>query len=194
VAFLNLLKNADRFGARRPMRMILCILLLVAGPQARTQDVGPSEYQVKAAFLYNFAKFVKWPEAAFPAGDTPVIIGILGDDPFGPNLEMAVRNKTVNGHPVVIRRVSPAELKQCQIVFIARTPKRNLAEVSAALNGVAVLTVSELDRFTDSGGMIRFVVESNKVRFEINDAAARAAGLTISSKLLNLAKKREGDK
>jgi YfiR/HmsC-like len=171
----------------------LLFCLLAAG-QAMAQEAAPSENQVKAAFLYNFAKFIKWPDDSFPATNSPITIGILGDSPFGTDLEVAVRSRTISGHPVVIKQVSMGDLKHCHVVFICRTPKRNLAETLEVVKGSGVLTVSELDRFTEAGGMIRFVMEGNKVRFEINDAAARAAGLSISSKLLNLAKKREGDR
>jgi hypothetical protein len=178
--------------ARTVLAGLLFCLFVMSG--ARAQEAGPSESQVKAAFLYNFAKFVKWPEASFPATNTPITIGILGDNPFGTDLEIAVRNRTISGHPVVIKQVSMADLKQCHVVFISRTPKGNLADTLAAFKGATVLTVSDLDQFTEMGGMIHFVMDGNRVRFEINDAAARAAGLSISSKLLNLAVKKAGDR
>ncbi|MDB6021637.1 MAG: hypothetical protein JWQ04_1494 [Pedosphaera sp.] len=167
----------------------------MAGLCARADEAGPSEYQVKAAFLYNFAKFVKWPESAFAESNSPITIGIVGEDPFGSALALAVKDKTINGHPLNLRPVtSPAEMRFCQVVFLCQKPKRNLAETVAALKQASILTVSETDRFTEAGGMINFVMEGTKVRFEINDAAATQAGLTISSKLLNLARKKGGDK
>ncbi len=169
---------------------LLLGLLAVARP-GRAQEVGPSEYQVKAAFLYNFAKFVKWPDKSFASTNSPLVIGILGDNPFGTDLEVAVKNKTINGHPLLIKQVAPAELKSCHVVFISRTPKRNLPETLEPLKRESILTVSEVEEFTGAGGMICFTMEENKVRFEINDAAAKMAGLSISSKLLNLAKKPE---
>lgn len=170
------------------------LFCLLAAGGTRAQEAAPSEHQVKAAFLYNFAKFVKWPETSFPATNTPIAIGILGDNPFGADLEVAVRNKSINGHPVVVKQISLGELKQCHVVFICCSPKRNLPETLETLKGEGVLTVSDSDRFMEAGGMIHFVMEENKVRFEINDTVAKAAGLSISSKLLNLAVKKEGQR
>ena len=159
---------------------------------ARASDFGPSEYQVKAAFLYNFAKFIKWPESAFSETNSPLVIGILGEDPFGPSLELALQGKIINGHPLVVRDVDTmADVKQCQVVFICKKPKRNIAQFVNTLHKAGILIVGETDHFTEAGGMINFVMEDAKVRFEINDSAASKAGLTISSKLLTLARKRE---
>jgi YfiR/HmsC-like len=178
---------------RLPKIILLGFLygLLLAGSAAQAQS-GPSEYQVKAAFLYNFAKFVKWPDAAFAETNAPLVIGILGEDPFGANLELAIQGKNINGHPLSIRKLeSSAEMKSCQVIFVCRKPKHNLLATVAKLKNASVLTVSETDHFIEAGGMINFVVEDTKVRFEINDSAASHAGLTISSKLLSLAKKRQ---
>jgi YfiR/HmsC-like len=201
VAFLSVFTHTENSGNERTAAklsravfFVLLAVLLAIAPASLAEDGAPSEYQVKAAFLYNFVKFVKWPDSAFSTSNAPITIGILGDNPFGSDLQVAVRNKTVNGHPLAIRQISSAEMNQCHVVFVARSPKRNLVDVLAALKGTDVLTVSEVDRFIESGGMINFLTESNKVRFEINDGAAKAAGLTISSKLLNLAKKPEGGK
>lgn len=166
---------------------VLGLLMAVplAGGMAIADDTGPSEYQVKAAFLYNFAKFVKWPETAFSGTNSPFVIGILGEDPFGPDLPLAIRGKNINGHPLSLRvGLSLAEMQQCHIVFICRKPKRNIPETVAALTKANTLTVSEIDGFTKAGGMINFVMDGSKVHFEINDQAATKAGLTISSKLL----------
>jgi hypothetical protein len=176
-------------------------LSLLFGAAARVWPAGaqeagaPSEYQVKAAFLYNFAKFVEWPPQAFPATNTPITIGMLGRNPFDGELERAVRNKVVNGRPLVMQKLASTTdplLKHCQIVFIQPMEKNRLVEFLAALKDAPVLTVSESEGFTRYGGMINFVMEERKVRFEINDAAAARAGLKISSKLLSLAKKSEG--
>ncbi|HWF19874.1 MAG TPA: YfiR family protein [Verrucomicrobiae bacterium] len=176
--------------------LMLSILsgLLLAGFAAYADESAPSEYQVKAAFLYNFAKFVKWPESAFAQTNSPIKIGILGEDPFGGNLDLAIKGKTINGHPLsVIELSSPDEMKNFQIIFVCRKPKRNLVATLAHLNNASVLTVSETDDFLKAGGMIKFVMENARVRFEINDSAATRSGLTISSKLLNVARKRESN-
>lgn len=173
--------------------MLLGILLGMLSPVVvRSDEPGASEYQVKAAFLYNFAKFVRWPDTAFADRNSPLVIGILGDNPFGKSLDLAVKGKSINGHPLQLRRVATSgEMKACQVLFICQKPKRNLAETLNALDSAKTLTVSEANGFYDAGGMINFVMEGSKVRFEINDAAASRVGLSISSKLLSVARRHE---
>jgi hypothetical protein len=176
----------------------IAVLLLVGGlgrALSSAQEPSASEYQVEAAFLYQFAKFVVWPAPALPADNAPLVIGVLGDDPLGAELEATVKNKTINGHPLRVLKLegkSLPEARRCQIVFICPSEKRRLAEILPALKGASVLTVSKLDRFLPAGGMINFFIEDNRVRFEINDEAARQAGLKISAKLLSLARHKEG--
>jgi hypothetical protein len=161
------------------------VLSLVTG---RAQDSQPSEYQLKAAFLFNFAKFVEWPPAAFAAGTSPIVIGVLGENPFGNDLEATIRNKQINNRSLVVQEFkSPAEATNCHILFISASEKTRLPEILSGLSGTNVLTVSELEGFTTAGGMINFVHENNKIRFQINDAAAKNANLRVSSKLLSLA-------
>jgi hypothetical protein len=158
---------------------------------ARGQEALPSEYQMKAAYLYNFAKFVEWPPATFPATNSPLVIGVLGEDPFDGSLDSTVQNKKIDGHPLLVRRLkTAAEAKSCQVLFINSAEKKRWPEISAALAGASVLTVSEnWDRFTDQGGMIELFMENKRVNFDINNEAAKQAGLKISSKLLQLRKK-----
>jgi hypothetical protein len=175
----------------------LLLWAMCAWPAAGQEAGAPSEYQVKAAFLYNFAKFVEWPAQTFPADDSPVVIGILGKNPFGEDLERTVRDKSINGRPLAVRSLASLDdpvLKHCQIIFIHPAEKGRLGEILARLKGTPALTVSETEGFTQSGGMINFVMEGRKVRFEINDAAAARAGLKISSKLLSLARKPEANR
>ncbi len=181
--------------------IIGCLALVVLGlatcPVAHAQQAPPSEYQLKAAFLYNFAKFVEWPPEAFPDPATPFTIGIIGQDPFSGDLERTVKAKTARGHPFAIKQIkSLSELKTCQILFVCASERKRLPDILTALGDASVLTVSELERFMQSGGMINFLMEGHKVRFEINDAAARRVGLRISSKLLSLAGRtaKEGEK
>lgn len=171
----------------------MCLLLALVGSSAvRAEETPPSEYQVKAAFLFNFAKFVEWPAQALPDARTPFTIGIIGKDPFEGALERTVQDKTVNGHAFVVKQVkAAAELKSCHILFIGASERKRLPEILNAVRGAGVLTVSEMDQFLESGGMIVFRMTGNKVRFEINDEAARRGGLRISSKLLNLGRKTE---
>jgi hypothetical protein len=157
---------------------------------ASGQQSAPSEYQMKAAFLYNFAKFVEWPPAVLPENST-LVIGVLGDDPFDATLENTIRNKNVAGHPITCRRIkSPNDVKGCHILFISSSEKKRWPEISGALAGSSVLTVGEnWDNFTDTGGMIYFFMDDRRVCFDINAEAARRASLSISSKLMLLRKK-----
>jgi len=172
--------------------LLLLLTVFLNCPAAQAQGAAPSEFQLKAAFIYNFAKFVEWPADAFPAPDSPFVIGIIGDNPFDDILGQTVLNKQINGHPFrVIRFKTLADLKSCHILFIGVSERKRLAEILRSIRGASVLTVSDLDHFLPAGGMIQFLMEGNKVRFAINDTAAKAAGLRISSKLLNLAKRPE---
>jgi hypothetical protein len=155
---------------------------------ARQAAAAPDlEYEVKAAFLYNFAKFVEWPPEAFPLSSTPVALCVYGDDPFGGSLDTVVRGETLNGRRLVVRRLRDLpQARECHVLFLGE--KVRGAEVVAALRGVSVLTVAESRDFLDQGGMIRFVVEENRVRFDINLDAAEKNRLKISSKLLRLAR------
>lgn len=167
--------------------MLLLSLLLIPG-RGSAQQTQPSEYQVKAAFLFNFAKFVEWPAAAFADAKAPLCIGVLGDNPFGADLERSIRDKTINDRPLTMRECRTVEEgKKCHILFISASEKKRLPEIIKALEGANVLTVGETDGFTEAGGMVNFVPEGNKFRFQINDVSAKSAGLKVSSKLLSLA-------
>jgi len=149
---------------------------------------APSEYQLKAVFLFNFSHFVEWPPRQFSSPTDPFVIGILGEDPFGSRLQEAIRGERIDSHPLVVRRYRNAgELGSCQILFIDRSLAPSLGEILHELNQRATLTVSELDAAAEQGVMIQFVTENNRIRLRINADAARAAGLSISSKLLHLA-------
>jgi hypothetical protein len=140
---------------------------------------------VKAAFLFNFSQFVDWPAAAFADDRSPLVIGVLGSDPFGATLDEIVRDETVNGRPLTVRRYqSPDQLDSCHILFIDRSQDSRLDAIVAALKGQSVLTVGDFEGFARRGGMIRFVTVGNKIRLRINLGAAQEAKLTISSKLL----------
>jgi hypothetical protein len=175
-----------RLRATRILCLSLVGLLAVAG--GRAQESPPTEYQLKAAFLLNFAKFVEWPPAAFAKATSPIVLGVLGENPFGNVLEQTIRGKTINNRPLVSRVFSSsAEATNCHILFISASEKARLPEILATLRTASMLTVGETDRFTESGGMINFVRQGNKTRFQINEAAAKNVGLKISSKLLSLA-------
>jgi hypothetical protein len=172
-------------SARFRVSFLLC-LLLGSGWFCHTlagRDEFP-EYKLKAAFLYNFAKFISWPTNAFSATNTPLTIGVLGNDPFGPLLKDTVEGKTVNGRSILLRPLKRDEQPTgCHILFISRSEKERIPSILAGVEGQSILTVSEVDRFAHAGGMINFLVVSENVRFEINMQTAERAGLRVSSKL-----------
>jgi hypothetical protein len=159
-----------------------------ASPDGDDYDQAGMEYQVKAAFLFHFAEFVDWPSHKFTQPDSPLVIGIIGSDPFGGLLEEAVQDKRINDRVVIIRHVEAMEeLRKCHMIFICRSEADRLGPILSEVRGDNVLTVGETDKFISHGGMINFVMMGDTVRFQINDSAARRAGLKISSKLSSLA-------
>jgi hypothetical protein len=170
------------------LRWLVAFALLFSFAQDLSAQSASKEYQVKAAFLYNFSQFIEWPAGTLPAGRSPLIIGILGEDPFGGYLDELVRGEGVSNHPLVVRRFNRvAEITTCHILFVSRSESRQLDQIFAYLKGRNILTVGDADNFAVRGGMIRFVTENNRIRFRINLEAARGANLTISSKLLRAA-------
>jgi YfiR/HmsC-like len=168
------------------MPVLRAFLLLLLAAIAPASAAGPSEYQVKAVFLFNFAQFVVWPAQAFGAADAPFSICIVGEDPFGAQLDATLRGENVQGHPFAVRRYrSPGDIESsCHILFIGESQLTQLETIVRSLGDRAILTVSDIDRSAERGTMIQFASEHNRLRLRINVAAAKAAGLTISSKLL----------
>jgi len=161
------------------------LLFLLAAPLAAAASLP--EYQVKAAFVHSFGKYVIWPSAASAAPTAPFVIGILGTDPFDDAFAPLLQ-KNLQNRPLEIRRFDRiSEARGCQILFISRSEQRRLGELLAALKGHNTLTVSDIDGFAREGGMIQLLLQDNQIRFEINLRAAQAAELTISSNLLKLA-------
>jgi hypothetical protein len=183
--------SSRRFGIAGPRWMVCCLLIWMLGggvPSAQPPAPAPSEYQIKAAFLYNFAQFVDWPAEAFQDAQAPLVIGILGDDPFDASLDDIIRGEKVNNRPLVVQRYRRvADMKSCHVLFVSRSEDSRMERTLAGLKDKAILTVGESDSFFEKGGMIRFTNERNKIRLRINVDAAREARLTISSKLLRLA-------
>lgn len=141
--------------------------------------------QVKAVFLFYFTQFVEWPPEAFSDPRTPFVIGVLGEDPFGSNLDGTVRDEVVRGRSLIVRRFRrPEEIDACHILFISRSEAGQAGSILARLKGRSILAVSDMDEFIMLGGMIRFVTEEKKVRLRIDVDAAKSAGLKISAKLL----------
>lgn len=162
--------------------MTLALLGVLGGARAAS---GPTEYQVKAIFLFNFTQFVEWPKNSFADAEAPFVIGVLGHDPFGRALDEAVRGESVNGRPLVIQRyASRADLKPCQILFIDRSASGDLDKTLSELERAGTLTVSDFEGSSARDVVIRFLIENQKIRLRINLDSAHDAGLTISSKLL----------
>jgi hypothetical protein len=168
------------------MLALAVVAALAAGAVPASASDAPTEYQVKAAFLYKFVQFVEWPREA-PAA--PVAMGILGADPFDDALDAIVAGKSLRGRRFVVRRFdSVAAVDACQVLFIAPTEARRLPQILDALGDAPILTVADMEEFAERGGMIGFVREGRHVRFEINIAAAERCGLRISSQLLKVAR------
>jgi hypothetical protein len=152
------------------------------------QPLNTREYQIKAAFLFNFTQFVEWPAASFATDQSPLIIGVLGENPFGSFLEETVSGEKVNGHPLIVQYYKNIEdIKQCHILFINTSEVNKLKQVIGSLKGKNILTVSDASNFLQEGGMIRFFTKNNKIQLQINLEATKTANLLISSKLLRLA-------
>lgn len=166
---------------------LVCALLFSCGLVFPVQSAPAAEYQIKAVFLFNFAQFVEWPATAFPESHTPLVIGVLGQDPFGAYLDETVRGERVNNHPLTVRRYRRVEeIQTCHVLFISRSEVDRLDQILASLKYRKILTVADVESASGSRVMIRFVTQQNKIRLRINPEAARAANLSISSKLLRL--------
>ena len=166
--------------------LLLCAFASFSGLNAQAPQ--PTEYEVQAAYLSNFGRFVEWPARPGANERDPFYVCVLGQDPFGPLLDAALKGETIGGAPMAARRVSSAaDAANCRIVFVNSTKDSELKGILATLRNFKALTVSDTFDFTRQGGMIQFVLEGNRVRFEINLAAAQRAGLTLSSQLLKVA-------
>jgi len=165
--------------------LVLSAWLLSGGLGLSAQAASPKEYQLKAVFLFNFAQFVEWAPQAFPDAQAPLVIGVLGRDPFGAYLDETVRGETVNDRPLVVQRYGRVEdIHTCHVLFISESETDRLEQILASLSGRSILTVSDTESFALRGVMIRMITVENKIRLRINLEAAQAANLKISSKLL----------
>ena len=164
-------------------------LLALGGHTAFGADHAISkEYQLKAAFLYNFSRFVQWPPERFSDEKSPIVIAVLGNNPFGDELENAVRGRLVNNRPIVVKIIdSPDQAGAAQMLFVDAKEERRLGDSLALLHRAGVLTVGETRQFEAMGGIITFTLAEDKVRFEINQFAGEQAGLKINAQLLKLA-------
>ena len=192
MALLTTSRGCRRSRLALGWRVAWLVALTVLGgmaPAASAQPATPAEYQVKAAFLFKLTQFVEWPARAFRDGDSPLVIGILGEDPFGAYLDELVKGEKLGSRPLVVRRFNRVEdITDCQILFISRSETATLEKSLAQLKGRSVLTVGDADTFTQQGGMVRFSIENGKVRLKISVAnieADKASGLKPSSTILS---------
>ncbi len=175
---------------RRPPPWAAAVFLvwtLVAVPCPWAQSPKPTDYDVKAVYLYNFGRFVEWPTSVTIKNDSFTVC-VLGQDPFGPALDSTLAGETIGGKSVTAKRISsPQEAISCQILFMSSGEDSRVNKIIETLDKGAVLTVSDMPQFSQRGGMIQFVLEGKKVRFEVNLTAVQRAGLTLSSELLKVA-------
>jgi|WetSurMetagenome_2_1015567.scaffolds.fasta_scaffold162175_2 hypothetical protein len=183
-----------RFRGRLRIPTIIRSLLwtILAGlliPPEGLALFGPGEYQVKGAFLYNFMKFVDWPEKSFDSPNEPIVLGVIGPNSLVSALEEVIRGKTVKGHPLIVHGLKSREWeKKCHVLYFLKSDPAQTRDWIARVQGKPVLTVGEMENFAALGGAINFYLSENQVRFEINPEVAEMSGLKISSQLLALAR------
>lgn len=167
----------------------LCLSLAMGANAQSPDSPESSEYLIKAGFIYNFAQLVQWPAGAFSQEDSPIVIGILGTDPFGAIIDRVIENKKLAGRSLMVKRLKRgAAVKDCNILFVSASEATHLDEVIQSTKGMPILTIGETPGFAVRGGIINLTLEGNRVRFEVNIEAAKQANLNISSRLLALAK------
>jgi hypothetical protein len=166
---------------------LLMALVFAGSVPVNAQEPAPMDYQVKAAFLINFPKYLDWPDSAFPAANSPVTVAVFGDDDVANEFQNMIQSGlVVGGHPVMLKRIhSESEINgDCQILFIAASEKSRVSRIVEKLKGSPILTVGESDNFLEQGGMINLVPKNRKIRLQVNLTAAGGARLKISSRLL----------
>jgi YfiR/HmsC-like len=191
---LSLHRHRSDRGSIRPAVWAGALFILIAGapvistPRAAAQSEALAEYQVKAAFLFNFAKFVEWPESAFADGRAPIVFGVVGENPFGADLSNIVRGQQIKGRPIRVGSFKFGDdLRGCHVLFVSASERTHLPQILSSLRGADALTVSDIDGFAVAGGVMQFVTEENRVRFLVNLEAVARTNLRINSKLLALA-------
>jgi len=188
--------------------LALALFVTLVVPKARANSTTSREYEIKAAFLYNFIKFTDWPKEKMGDVNEPIVIGIIGKDPFGDAIDV-IRDEQVKGRKLVIRWFKSFEeskesngkdkpsvhkeieaIRKCHLLFFSSSEKKKtIGEIMKALESSHVLTVGDMNGFLETGGVINLITEDKKVRFEINISAAERAGLKFRSQLLRLAKR-----
>lgn len=168
--------------------LFLVTLVLLQGSQHVLAQAPSREYQLKAVFLFNFTQFVDWPASAFENDQAPVVIGVMGENPFGNYLARTVSGEKINGHPMAVQYYkNEEEIKSCHILFVNIRETKRLEEALEAVEGKNILTVGDDPDFLKQGGMIRFVMNNNKIKLQINMEACKESKMVLSSKLLRLA-------
>jgi hypothetical protein len=171
-----------------PFAAVAIAAALIGPCNLSAQAPKVTEYQVKAAYLANFGRFIEWPTSVALAKSESFNICVLGQDPFGPDLDAAIAGETIGGARLMAKRISrPQDAVDCRIVFISSSESGQWKEILAALRALSVLTVSDMSQFARRGGIIQFLLDGNRVRFDINLAATERVGLNLSSELLKLA-------
>jgi len=175
---------------RRPLLQIVALSTCLAGfTWLAAASETRLEYEVKAAFLYNFAKFVEWPPEVFSAAEEPIVLCVAGNDPFGASLDRTVNGRSAHGRAIAVRReVDAGQTAGCHLLFVPAVEASQVARIVHSANGASVLTVGESPGFLDAGGIIGLAIDAGKVRFEINAGAAERRGLRLSSQILKLAR------
>lgn len=177
------------FPARWLSGLLAFLFLFVPlSSMVQAQKAPVSEYEVKAALLLNFVRFSEWPVTAFADAKSPYVVGVIGSDPFGKELEKAFENKVVKGRSFLLKRISiEQEMRNCHLLFVTASERRRWRDLREKLKGAPVLTVGESSDFIGQGGIINFLLKDNSVRFEINLEAAQAARLKLDANLLKVA-------
>jgi hypothetical protein len=167
--------------------MVVLFFFILSGFVSAVQPAS-REYQVKAVFLYNFAQFVEWPEDAFTSNHSPLVIGVLGENPFGEYLNEAVQGEVLNGHPLKVQQYEKVEeVVNCHILYVNQNKKEALGRTLNALQSKSILTVGDAGNFIEQGGMVRFFTEKGKTRIQIDLESTKKADIVVSSKLLRVA-------
>lgn len=183
MAFLE--RHLPRLLCRRFALALLSLIAMAAPLQVRARA---TDYQVEAVFLLNFTRFVDWPPGTFANAQQPLVIGVLGDDPFGSFIDQTMMGEKVSNRSVVVKRFRNADdFGACQILFVSQSEAGHLEHIMARLRDRSVLTVSDIDGFTERGGIIGFIPDNDRIKLGVNVDAAKAANVTISSKLLRIA-------
>ena len=170
------------------LNLILFAFALLQGSTPVLAQATSREYQLKAVFLFNFTQFVEWPANAFENDQSPLVIGVVGENPFGIYLEQTISGEKINGHPLEVQYYkTEEELKTCHILFINMREAKKLEQALTAVSGKNTLTISDQTDFLKLGGMIKFMTNNNKIKLQVNMDACKESKMVLSSKLLRLA-------